>query len=201
MTVLDRVTDLDELRAFVAVEPWEARQTDLEGALEGWVEAIAKEDRRAGQLAALACAEHALPVIAATAEASGLDFGGPDQTWGDAFTPREQLAAARAFLEDGKALPDKITDYTRQLDVWDEDLRPDEDSPEGWFVYFVEATNLLLMALKHDEGGGPYGTWRGSMCAARSAVCSYKAMHRAGDDREVDASALIDAIRGRTAAG
>jgi len=51
------------------------------------------------------------------------------------------------------------------------------------------------MAILHDDEAGPYDTWRRSLCAARSAVCSYKAMHRPGDDRDADLLQLVSAIR------
>lgn len=195
MTTLDRVSSVDDLQSFEPSGSWEGRETALEAGLEGWVEAIAKADARAGGVAALACAEHALPIVAASYAASGMDFGGPDDEWGDSATPRQQLEHVRAWVEHGTPIPELAADYTRQLNVWDEDLRPTQGNLEGWYVYFVETTNLLVMAILHDESGGPYGTWSGSVSAARSAVCSYKAMHRAGSDRGDDAAALIAAIK------
>jgi hypothetical protein len=187
------VTSLADLRGFAPSESWDGCESELEGALEGWIEAIAKADARSGVQAALACAELALPVVRASAQASADDVGGPDQSWGDSKAPVEQLAAARAWLGAGTAIPPHTADYTRQLNVWDEDLRPVD--ADGWFVYYVEATNLLVMAILHDDQGGPYRTWPRARCAARSAVCSYKAMHRPDDDRDADLARVIGAVR------
>lgn len=195
MSVASQVATLEDLSSFAPSEEWDGGETALERSLEGWVEAIAGADPRAGVRAAMACAEHALPIVEASARASRLDVGAPDQEWGDSKTPIEQLAAVRAWLDSGADIPPHTADYTRQLNVWDEDLRPVEDAPEDWFVYFVETTNLLLMAILHGDESGPYDTWRRSLCAARSAVCSYKAMHRPGGDREADLRQLIAAVR------
>ena len=69
----------------------------------------------------------------------------------------------------------------------------------SWYVYFVEATNLLVMAALHDERGGPFGHWGRPRCAARSAVCSYKAMSSPGADRRAHLTALLVAIEKETA--
>ncbi len=125
-----------------------------------------------------------------------MDFGSPDVLWGDGCAPMEQVAAARTWFEASEPAPlEGIVDYTRQLNVWDDDLRPDDHSPEAWYLYFVEATNLLAMAVNHDGTGGPYGTWSAPLCAARAVVCAFKTMWRPGVARADDALALIDAAR------
>ena len=165
---------------------WAGQETELERSFEGWIETIARTDPAAGVLAACVCAEYAFPIAKRHAEASDLDFGAPDQSWGGAVPPDEQVARVRAWITDGTPIPHHTADYARQQNVWDEDMRPMADYPSDWFVYCVEASNLLVMAVLHDDQGGPYGKWPGTICAARSAVCSYKAMYGPGGDRQTD---------------
>ena len=197
MASVDGVPSLAELRTLAAEgleDPWDGSETELEGGLERWVEALAEADGRLGVRVAIACAEHALPLVRESAAASGLDFGGPDDEWGCSMAPSEQLGAVRRWLDEGDELPPPTVDYTRQLNVWEDDLRPPDESPGTWFTYFVEATNLLAMAVLHGPEPGPYGEWRGPRCAARSAVCAYKAMNRDDGDRIADLEALLAAV-------
>lgn len=190
----DGVPSIDELRALAAPgldDPWEGAQTELEIGLERWLESVATADGRQGVEVATAFASRALEVVRANAEASGLGFGGPDEEWGDSPPASEQLEAIRRWVEEGTDLPKSTVDYTRQLNVWEDDLRPGNDSPGSWYMYFVEATNLLGMAVLHGDEPGPYGEWRGPRCAARSAVCTYKAMNRDGGDRVADLEVLL----------
>lgn len=188
----------EALAGYPPSSAWEGIQHALERGLEGWVEAVARADKTAGVAAAAAVVQHALPIARRNYEASKLDYGGPDEGWaGWECAPVEQLSRVRAWLDSGgnDELPALTADYTRQLSIWDDDLRPAVDSPAGWYIYFVEATNLLAFAVLHGADGGPYGTWSHPACAARAAVCAFKSMNAAGSDRRAGARALIDAIR------
>lgn len=184
--------------AFLGVAPapsWEAGETPAELQLEGWVQAIALVDLRAGVLAACVCAEQACEVARQLSVASGLDFGAPDQSWGGALAPVEQVARVRRWLDEGLPIPPRTADYSRQQNIWDDDMRPVAAYPGDWFTYFVEASNLLVMAVLHGDDPGPYGEWPGVPCAARSALCSYKAMNGPGRDRDADLASLRAAVQ------
>ena len=113
--------------------------------------------------------------------------------WGHEVSAVDQVTQVQKWIESGASL-EHTADYTRQLNVWDDDLRP--TSVEDWFLYYVEASNLLVMAALHGANQGPYGTtWTGPMCSARAAVCAYKAMNHPKADREAQAQMLIDIIR------
>lgn len=190
------VPSLAELRALAAErldDPWEGAQTELEIGFERWLVSVATADGRSGIRVATACAEAALPLVRANAAASGLGFGGPDAEWGDSPAPSEQLEAVRRWLDEGADFAGSNVDYTRQLNVWEDDLRPTDAA--GWFAYSVEATNLLGMAVLHGTERGPYGEWTGPVCAARSAICTYKAMNRDGGDRSADLETVLTATR------
>jgi len=186
---------LEELAELEPAESWDGAETDLERRFEGWIQTLAA-DRLVGIAAARACVELALPVAVTSSAASGLDFGGPHHDWGHpiGLTSAQQLEAVRALMDTGTALPKHTADYTRQLNVWDEDLRPLSGDPGSWFTYFVEATNLLVMACLHDDGAGPYGEPSRRSCASRAAVCAFKSMHTSDTDRETDLRGLIDAV-------
>ena len=185
---------LDELALLEPAKPWDAVDTNLERRFEGWIENLAA-DRQTGIVAAAACVELALPIAAASSTTGGQDFGGPYQGLGHVLTPAQQLDAVSAYIESGTALPRHTVEYSRQVRVGDPDLRPFPDDPAHWCWYFVEATNLLVMACLHGDGGGPHGEPTGRSCAARAAMCAYKSMHTAGVDRETDLRRLIAAVQ------
>jgi hypothetical protein len=72
----------------------------------------------------------------------------------------------------------KGIDPSRQMDIWEEDLFPEED--QMW-VWIIENTQLLSMAVvagdaeddDQDPEESPY-SWSAKACVARSALCSLK---------------------------
>jgi hypothetical protein len=189
------VSALPAFDSDLAGTPWDVCETAGEQQLANWVEAIARADHRSGVLAARVCAEVALPVARSSAVASGLGFAEPDRPWGASLAPVEQLDRVRRWLDQGMEIPARTLDVSRQLNIWDDDLRPPPDAPDSWFTYFVEASNLLVMAARNGDAPGAYGSWSGPVAAGRSAVCSYKAMHRPGHDRQADLDLLRAAVQ------
>ena len=158
---------------------WAGRETELEGALEGFVESLTRSDRAKGLQLAYGICERALPMAIAGFEASGMDFGDPRDPdgWGDTGSAVEQLEQIKGALEGGFYELTGVIDYTRQLNVWDEDLRP--AGLDTAYLWYLEAPNLLAMAVVHEESG-PYGTWAGPICAGRAAVCAFKSALQEG---------------------
>ena len=191
------------LNRFTPSRHWEADQPPSERGIEGWIEAITVADRWSGIAAAAAAAQWALPLVTSASNANtGIDFGGPDDGLGGDVSPREQVSRVRQWLKtptpQATRAVSEAAERTRQLNVWDEDLRPLADDPSTWYWYFVEAANLLTFAVVNNETGDPDGSdinWPASVCAARSGVCAHRSIHAAGVTREVDAEAIIAAVR------
>mmetsp|Transcript_19296 Transcript_19296/g.29285 ORF Transcript_19296/g.29285 Transcript_19296/m.29285 type:complete len:213 (-) Transcript_19296:56-694(-) len=157
------------------LEAWPGRDTKLEAGLELWVLKI--QDRQTQLRIALAACQKALPTAIAAFEASDCDFGDPrhGESWGCDISAIEQLERVSAWIEDeATPLNSDIVDNTRQLNVWDNDLKP--TLSRDYYLYFIEATNLLAMAAlqHHNENDEPCGTWSTKLACARATVCAFK---------------------------
>jgi hypothetical protein len=184
------------------VEYWEHAETEHERAIEAMVLELARAvERKVLARGLVACARLAHPLALAAGAVEAADWGlGVFDDNGHDPTSMAQIEVLEAWITDPSeatlaAVKRKI-DQARQLQIWDEDVRPPPG--EGW-AYIVEVTDLMLRFAVQSDDGLPNGTlpfrWPAAYAGARSVVCAHKVL--VTPDRSAAASAreLVQSLR------
>ncbi len=179
---------------------WEHCELPEEKGLEAWIYNLAAIDKNAGIAAAVASAQFVLPHVSKRADEFYIWFK-PDQDNGSPETPVKQVELAQTWLnslnEEDKQAAIKAVDLSRQLNIWDDDLKPFPDG-DKWYIWFFDATNLALFSLLDDGPHFHYGgycSWKSSVAAARSVICSLKSLRMPGESVADNTTAIIQAVQ------
>jgi hypothetical protein len=187
---------------------WTQSESVYERALEAVVaDLCGRVDRRTRGRFLLACAHLAYPVARERgyARAASWGFGLFDDNGCDP-TALGQIERLETWLADPtpanlRAMA-KAIDESRQLQMWDDDLRPKPG--EGW-PYLMEVTDLMLRAVTQDDAGLPArysehlpASWPAPTAARRAVVCAHKVLLGVEEDPEGPARTLVEAIREAT---
>ncbi len=165
------------VRSLGSESPWEFADTPELVGLERWGRELAQRDRVAGVGALVAAAHHGFP-LAAKAGGSALDgmsfTGNDDDPIHDGAAVEVQIARALAWLDDPGPVTeervDQAFDKTRQLNVWEDDLRPPEDSTFYWYLDVGQACCAAILDVGSDPNGDSYYSWPTPTCVGRGLV-------------------------------
>ena len=170
---------------------WEHADTPELAGLEQWGTQLAKTDRMAGIGALVRTAQHGYP-IAVAAGGIGLDNMGFHASEGsmDGAPVETQIALAAAWLD----APDSAhlaavsagNDPSRQLQIWDDDLRPPDDRAHWWYSDVGQCCGHAITKTKGVANGGTYYEWPFEACVGRGLVLAVRGLREKG--------ANIDAI-------
>ncbi len=186
----------DYLRGLEAIG-WEHADTPELAGLERWGIELTKRDRRVGIGALVRVAQHGFP-IAAAAGGIGLDGMGFHASEGsmDGAPVEKQIQLAAAWLD----APDAAhlaavaegNDPSRQLQVWDDDLRPGDDSAHWWYLDVGQCCGHAITQRTGDPRKDSYYDWDPAACVGRGLVLAVRGLRSKG--------ASIDAILERVRA-
>jgi hypothetical protein len=177
-------------------EPWAHADTPELAGLEQWAKAIAGLDRALALQALLRAARFALGRIVAEIPSGMLVEMGVtrDAPSKDGAPVETQLDRCEAYLS-RNATFDEVQaafDPTRQLNVWDDDLRPTEQN--AWF-WITEVGQCCCSAILRGDKetattASSYDGWSWRDCIARGFVVAVRAVRR---DR-AETAGIIDAM-------
>jgi hypothetical protein len=172
------------------MKPWEVLINPEELALERDAYRVGSAGRKAWVAMAAAAARHAYPkVIEATIGNELVDHFGfhEDGKSLDGETEGMKIRRVEAWLkspdqETEGAVADSI-DPSRQLEIWEDDLRPPDDSEDSW-MWFHCVGQLLAQSVTHSADGDGHITrpdssyyWPAQVCAARCVVAAAKSIN------------------------
>lgn len=171
------------LRSLGSESPWAFADTPELVGLERWGRELAQRDRVAGIAALVAAAHHGFP-RAAEAGGSALDgmgFSGLDaDPIHDGAAVEVQIARAMEWLDDpgpvSEERVDEAFDRTRQLNVWEDDLRPPEDSTFYWYLDVGQACCAAILDVGSDPNGASYYDWPTPVCVGRGLVMAARGL-------------------------
>jgi hypothetical protein len=178
---------LRELGATGDGEPWLHADTPQLAGLERWGKALTAKDRHAGIAALVRAAQHGFP-IAATAgggEIVGIAFRGQegDQIV-DGAAVEVQIARAARWLDDPSTIGavDEAYDRTRQLNVWDDDLRPSDRSAFHWYLDVGQCCCAAILRGGGNPAGDSYYEWPPPVTVGRGLVMAVRGIRNEGAD-------------------
>lgn len=171
------------LRSLGSESPWEfADAPELVG-LERWGRELAQRDRVAGIGALVAAAHHGFPIAAERGGSAleGMGFtGNDDDPIHDGAAVQVQIARALAWLDaPGDVTAERVDqafDRTRQLNVWEDDLRPPEDSTFYWYLDVGQACCAAILDVGADPNGDSYYHWPTPTCVGRGLVMAARGL-------------------------
>lgn len=180
---------------------WEHSNLKEEQGLEIWMTQIAQHGRNAYVTAAVAAARYAYPIVIAAAGdlamECGLDEKSPSE---DGESEGMKIRRVEQWLRNSSKLNFDLVkesiDPSRQLEVWEEDLYPDEESMWWWFTAVGQ---LCANAVVHKEkipakrSDSSYD-WSAPVCATRCVIAALKAIRKVDGDVAADVNALGKAI-------
>lgn len=107
-----------------------------------------------------------------------------DDPTGDGAPLETQLATVAGWLEgtvDAKAI-EAVYDFTRQLYVWDDDIRPSDDQAFMWLTEVGQCACAAILNKGGDQSDRGYYGWPPSVCVGRGLVAVVRALTPAGAD-------------------
>lgn len=173
--------------------PWEHADSDALRGLEAWGRELAERDLRAGLRALLAFGRKGFPTIVERAgdaiESMGFLASEPSL---DGLPVEAQLETVAKWLDAPESADVKRAfDPSRQLNVWDDDLRPSDDQAWYWYYELGQcACAAILNQGKGSEDGASYDTWPPAWCVARGLVIAVRGLRT----REGEEAAIIDEL-------
>jgi hypothetical protein len=167
--------------------PWEHADCPELAGLEAWGTELAARDRRAGVGALVRVAQHGLPIILERA-GIGLDGMGfkADEPHADGAPVERQVQLAAAWVDEPSAAHLAAVragnDPARQLAIWDEDLRPNDDRAHWWYL---DVGQCCGHAITRPVGGGDahapsYYGWPAEVCVGRGLVICVRGLRCRG---------------------
>jgi hypothetical protein len=151
---------------------WEHADTPELAGLERWGTELAQRDRRAGIGALVRVAQYGLPIILERGgtglECMGFRAGEP---CADGAPVETQIERAAAWLD----APDQAhlaaviaaNDLSRQLQIWDEDLIPNDDRAHWWYQDVGQCCGYAITRKTGSASGKSYYQWPPETCVER----------------------------------
>ena len=164
---------------------WEFADTAELAGLEAWGTELAKRDRIAGIAALVRAAQHGFP-RALEAGGIGLDGMGfkASEPSMDGAPVETQIALAAAWVDspdvEHTAAVAAGNDPSRQLQVWDDDLRPSDDSAHWWYSDVGQCLGHAITRNSGDPAKGSYYEWPPETCVGRGLVIAVRGLRSPG---------------------
>lgn len=173
--------------------PWEHADSDALRGLEAWGRKLAERDLRAGLRALVTFGRAGFPTIVERGGKAikGMGFLASEKSH-DGLPVEAQLDRVAKWLDDPKSADVKRAfDPSRQLNVWDDDLRPSDDQAWYWYSELGQcACAAILNEGKGSESGESYYSWPPAWCVARGLVIAVRGLRtHAGEE-----AAIIDRL-------
>ena len=180
---------------------WEHSEQVVEKGMEIWIHSLSQFGSKVCLHAASAAGRYAYPFVVERGGEMALECGIFEESSSmDGESAGKQLRRVEAWLadvtEENRVAVEHSIDFSRQQQVWDEDLYPSDDFM--WF-WFLEVGQLCAQACicpddqPHEEGVGPH-TWSRSFLAARATVCAAKSIQMQNGDRKKEFTQLMQYI-------
>ena len=183
----DFADHLRELGATGAGEPWVHADTPELAGLERWGTALATKDRQAGIAALVRAAQFGFPLalVAGGSAIVGLGFRGSEgEPIADGAPVEVQIARASRWLDDPSTIGavDEAYDRTRQLNVWDDDLRPGDATAYYWYLDVGQCCCAAILRGAGDPEGTSYYEWPPATTVGRGLVIAVRGIRNEGAD-------------------
>lgn len=168
---------------------WEHADTPELAGLEQWGTELARSDRMAGIGALVRAAQYGFP-LAMAAGGIGLDGMGfhASEPAMDGAPVETQIALAAAWLEAPdaahRAAVEAGNDPTRQLQVWDDDLRPGDDRAHWWYADVGQCCGHAITRSQGTASGHSYYDWPPEVCVGRGLVIAVRGLREKGADQD-----------------
>ena len=199
----------DELQAaaravddFKALAPgasgWEHADTELLVGLERWGTELAVRNRQAGVAALVLAAQAGFSRVAEAGGEELLSMGFfANEPCADGAPTEAQLMRCARWLVDGDVDPVAAAfDPSRQLYVWDDDLRPGDEVSHYWYLDLGQCCCAAVLNQQGDAAGGGYYEWPPEVCVGRGLVVAARGLRRPGADLETIVATFRDAFLG-----
>lgn len=176
--------DFARYLAGLGASGWEhADSAELAG-LEQWGTELTKRNLRAGIGALVRAAQYGLPIALERGD-TGLDGMGfkASEARADGAPVETQIARAAAWLDTPDAAHRgavaAANDPSRQLQIWDEDLIPNDDRAHWWYL---DVGQCCGYAITRSSGGssGSYYQWAPEICVGRGLVVAVRGLRCRG---------------------
>ena len=175
---------------------WEFADSPELAGLEQWGTALAKRDRMAGIGALVRAAQHGFPIAAAAGGIGleGMGFLASEEAM-DGAPVETQIALAAAWLDAPdaphlRAVTDG-NDPSRQLQVWDDDLRPSDDRAHWWYMDVGQCCGHAITQRAGDPKKHSYYDWPPETCVGRGLVLAVRGLR----DQGADLAAILRDVR------
>ncbi|MBL9020299.1 MAG: hypothetical protein JNL83_39300 [Myxococcales bacterium] len=164
---------------------WEHADTAELAGLERWGTELAKRDRRAGIGALVLAARHGLPIVL---ERGGIGLDGmgfkADEPSADGAPVEKQIQLAAEWLDgpDDRHLAavHAACDPSRQLQIWDDDLRPNDDNAHWWYADVGQCCGYAITRTGGDPAKHSYYEWPSETCVGRGLVLAVRGLRTKG---------------------
>jgi hypothetical protein len=167
---------------------WEHADSPELAGLEQWGTELAKRNRRAGIGALVRAAQYGLPIVLDRGD-SGLDGMGfkASEPSADGAPVETQIARAAAWLD----APDPThhaavvaaNDPSRQLQIWDDDLIPNDDRAHWWYLDVGQCCGYAItrtIGTPSPATSGSYYQWSSEICVGRGLVVAVRGLRCRG---------------------
>jgi hypothetical protein len=185
----DFAGNLRKLGAAKRPAAWAHADTPELAGLERWGTTLAKSDRVTGIAALVVAAQYGFSIAGAAGKDELADlgfFGKEGDPIVDGASVEVQIARSGAWLDapgkPTKALVGEAFDPSRQLQVWDEDLHPTEDTAFYWYLDVGQCCCAAIVATKGKASGDTYYEWPAETCVGRGLVLVARGLLSAGAD-------------------
>jgi hypothetical protein len=175
------------LRALSSESPWSHADTPELVGLERWGRELAQRDRIAGIAALVVAAQHGFPIAAEAGGSLIADVGfrgSEEDPILDGASVEVQIARARAWLDMPGPISeqkvDEAFDHTRQLNVWDDELRPADDSSFYWYLDLGQCCCAAILDVGSNPTGGSYYEWPTPTTVGRGLVIAARGLRSPG---------------------
>ena len=178
---------LRELGATGDGEPWRHADTSQLAGLERWGRALTGKDRHAGIAALVRAAQHGFSIaaVAGGGQIVGMAFRGQEgDPIFDGASVEVQIARAARWLDDPSTIGavDEAYDRTRQLNVWDDDLRPSDTSAYFWYLDVGQCCCAAILRGAGNPAGESYYEWPPAVTVGRGLVMAVRGIRNEGAD-------------------
>jgi hypothetical protein len=195
-TALPEGSFAEELRnlSVHALDAWtHADMPEMMG-LERWGRALATKDLEAGIAALVEAARFGFPRAAEAGREELVDVGFfADHPSVDGAPVETQIEVAAAWLDNPDHLDavNNAFDETRQLHVWDDDLRPEDGRAYWWYTEVGQCCCAAIIRESGTADGASYYEWDPATIVARGLVMAVRGIRQ----EETNVDEILDEMR------
>jgi hypothetical protein len=183
--VVDTGPELAGYLAGLGAAGWEHADAPELAGLEQWGTELARRNRRAGIGALVRVAQYGLP-IALDRGGTGLECMGfkAGEACADGAPVETQIERAAAWLDapgpETLAAVVAANDPGRQLQIWDDDLIPNDDRAHWWYQDVGQCCGYAITRRAGASSGTSYYQWPPETCVGRGLVAAVRGLRCTG---------------------